>query len=154
MLLHIYEMASTVFLPNPRLSDEMKVLKEPQLERLRLWYELRQRFLGEPMPESFAPEVESISMLKLKKYLIYTHRYLGVAFCVMFAVWFVSGVVMVYNRMPRLSAEERLMRLPVLDFSRATILPEQAFQLAGASGAPEKTRLTMFDDRPVYRFLS
>jgi hypothetical protein len=42
-------------------------------------------------------------MLKLKKYLIYTHRYLGLAFCVMFALWFVSGVVMMYKRMPRLS---------------------------------------------------
>ena len=51
------EQMTTVFLPNPRLSDEMKVLKEPQWERLRLWYELRQRFLGEPMPDSFAPEV-------------------------------------------------------------------------------------------------
>jgi uncharacterized membrane protein len=39
-------------------------------------------------------------MLKLKKYLIYTHRYLGLAFCVMFALWFVSGVVMMYKRMP------------------------------------------------------
>lgn len=50
------EQMTTVFLPNPRLSDEMKVLKEPQWERLRLWYELRHRFLGEPIPESFVPE--------------------------------------------------------------------------------------------------
>ncbi|MCI0416038.1 hypothetical protein L0222_24960 [bacterium] len=45
----------TVFLPNPKLSDEMKVLKEPQWERLSLWYEMKNKFLGEPMPESFAP---------------------------------------------------------------------------------------------------
>ena len=32
-------------------------------------------------------------MQKLKKYLICTHRHLGMAFCVMFALWFVSGVV-------------------------------------------------------------
>jgi len=50
------EQMTTVFLPNPRLSDEMKVLKEPQWERLRLWFELRHRFLGEPIPESFTPE--------------------------------------------------------------------------------------------------
>jgi hypothetical protein len=49
------EQMTTVFLPNPRLSDEMKVLKEPQWERLRLWFELRHRFLGEPVPESFIP---------------------------------------------------------------------------------------------------
>ncbi len=50
------EQMTTVFLPNPRLSDELKVLKEPQWERLRLWFELRNRFLGEPLPESFTPE--------------------------------------------------------------------------------------------------
>jgi hypothetical protein len=40
----------------PSLSDEMKVLKEPQWDRLRLWFELRNRFFGEPIPEPFAPE--------------------------------------------------------------------------------------------------
>lgn len=49
------EQMTTVFLPNPKLSDDMKVLKQPAWERLRLWYELRNQFLGEPMPESFAP---------------------------------------------------------------------------------------------------
>jgi hypothetical protein len=93
-------------------------------------------------------------MPKLKKYLIYTHRYLGMAFCVMFALWFVSGVVMMYKRMPRLSAEERLAGLPALDFSRAELTPGQARHIAGFSDAPEKVRLGMFNGRPVYRFLS
>ncbi|MGH8769918.1 MAG: DUF7676 family protein, partial [Burkholderiales bacterium] len=39
------EQMMTVFLPSPFLSDELKVLKEPQWERLRLWYELRRTFL-------------------------------------------------------------------------------------------------------------
>jgi hypothetical protein len=93
-------------------------------------------------------------MLKLKKYLIYTHRYLGSVFCVMFALWFVSGVVMMYKRMPRLPAEERLARLPALDFSRATLTPDQAYQRTGWGEAPSKVRLGMFNGRPVYRFLS
>ncbi|MGH8548845.1 MAG: DUF7676 family protein [Methylococcales bacterium] len=45
---------TTVFLPNPYLSDDLKMLKEPRWERLRLWRELRQLFLGEPMPADFA----------------------------------------------------------------------------------------------------
>jgi hypothetical protein len=49
------EQMTTIFLPNPRLSDDQKVLKEPQWGRLRLWFELRNRFLGEPIPESFEP---------------------------------------------------------------------------------------------------
>jgi len=86
--------------------------------------------------------------------LIYTHRYLGLAFCLMFALWFGSGIVMMYKRMPRLSAEEQLMHLPVLDFSRAALMPEQAYQHTGWSKAPDKVRLGMFDGRPVYRFLT
>ncbi|MGH9891011.1 MAG: DUF7676 family protein, partial [bacterium] len=47
------EQMTTVFLPNPFLSEELKVLHQPRWERLRLWYELRQRFLGEPIPTDF-----------------------------------------------------------------------------------------------------
>jgi len=46
---------TTVFLPNPFLSDEQKILREPQWERLRLWYELREKYLGEPMPGACKP---------------------------------------------------------------------------------------------------
>jgi hypothetical protein len=48
------EQMTTVFLPNPYLSDDLKVLKDPRWERLRLWYELRHTFLGEPMPEDMS----------------------------------------------------------------------------------------------------
>jgi hypothetical protein len=44
-----------VFLPNPFLSDAQKILPEPQWERLRLWHELREKYLGEPMPADFKP---------------------------------------------------------------------------------------------------
>jgi len=50
------EQMTTVFLPNPRLSDEFKLLKTPNWERLRLWYELRQQFLGEQPPVDIAKE--------------------------------------------------------------------------------------------------
>lgn len=49
------EQMATVFLPNPFLSDEQKILREPQWERLHLWYELRARYLGEPMPADYKP---------------------------------------------------------------------------------------------------
>jgi hypothetical protein len=48
------EQMTTVFLPSPFLSEELKVLKEPRWERLRLWYELRETFLGEPMPQDLS----------------------------------------------------------------------------------------------------
>ena len=45
--------------------------------------------------------------------IIYTHRWLGICGGVVFLMWFASGIVMMYARMPRLAPEERLMRLPV-----------------------------------------
>jgi hypothetical protein len=48
------EQMTTVFLPNPRLSDEMKLLKEPNWDRLKLWYELRRQFLNEQPPANIA----------------------------------------------------------------------------------------------------
>jgi hypothetical protein len=49
------EQMTTVFLPNPFLSDAQQILPEPQWERLRLWYELRAKYLGEPMPADCKP---------------------------------------------------------------------------------------------------
>jgi hypothetical protein len=48
------EQMTTVFLPNPRLTDQFKPLKIPNWERLRLWYELRRQFLGEQPPADIA----------------------------------------------------------------------------------------------------
>jgi len=49
------EQMVTVFLPNPFLSDAQKILREPQWDRLHLWYELRAKYLGEPMPVAYKP---------------------------------------------------------------------------------------------------
>ena len=36
--------------------------------------------------------------------LIFVHRYLGVAFCLVFVIWFASGIVMVYKRLSEYSS--------------------------------------------------
>lgn len=56
-----------------------------------------------------------------RRVLIYTHRWLGIAGGLVFLVWFASGIVMMYARMPRLTAEERLLRLAPLDLSRLRV---------------------------------
>lgn len=84
-----------------------------------------------------------------RRWLIYTHRWLGIVGGLVFFVWFVSGVVMMYERMPRLTAEERLARLTPLDPALIRLPAEAA---AGAAGvAPERVRVGMLGDRPVYR---
>jgi hypothetical protein len=47
------EQMTTVFLPNPRISDEHQLLKTPDWSRLEAYYRLRSQFLGEAMPHDF-----------------------------------------------------------------------------------------------------
>lgn len=84
--------------------------------------------------------------------LIFVHRYVGLAFCLIFVIWFASGIVMVYKRMPEYSAEERLARLPALDAAGFRITPAQALEAAGFGEPPRRVLLTSFQGRPVYRF--
>lgn len=90
-------------------------------------------------------------LLDWRRLLIYTHRWLGIAGGVVFVAWFVSGIVMMYERIPRLTAEERLARLPPLDLAAVKVAPADAAARAGIT--PERMRVAMLDDRPVYRFL-
>ena len=49
-----------------------------------------------------------------KRWLYLVHRWLGVLLCAFFAMWFVSGVVMMYVGYPKLTQAERLAHLPPL----------------------------------------
>lgn len=84
-----------------------------------------------------------------RRWLIYTHRWLGIVGGLVFIMWFVSGVVMMYERMPRLTAEERLARLTPLAPALIRISAEAAARGAGLT--PDRVRVGMLGDRPVYR---
>ena len=84
-----------------------------------------------------------------RKILIYTHRWLGIVFGLIFIMWFVSGIAMLYWQMPRLTAEERLMRMSILDLSSVGVSAAQA--AASAHISPSRVRIAMLDDRPIYR---
>lgn len=81
--------------------------------------------------------------------LIFFHRWLGILVGLMFILWTVSGVILMYSGIPHLSAGERLARMPVLDLSSAKVSPAEA--LAKVGGTPFRLRISMHDDRPVYR---
>lgn len=85
-----------------------------------------------------------------KRPVIYVHRWLGIAGCLLFITWFISGVVMMYARMPALGAAERVRRLATIPLSDVTVSPADAARSTGMS--PRAVRLTMRGGRPVYRF--
>jgi hypothetical protein len=81
---------------------------------------------------------------------ILTHRYVGIATCVLFVMWFASGVVMMYVGFPQLTAAERFKGLAPLDLRTAHLLPAQALAAAGVDGWPRELRLEMVLGRPAY----
>jgi len=46
------EQMTTIFLPNPNLTDDMQYIKTPDWSRLSLYYRLREQFLKEALPEN------------------------------------------------------------------------------------------------------
>jgi len=88
----------------------------------------------------------------LKRSIIFVHRWLGVGLCVLFGVWFASGIGMMYWDFPVVSAADRLDRSPPLDASTVRLAPEQALAGIDADRVPAGIRLNTFDGRPVYRF--
>ena len=103
--------------------------------------------------------------IRLKHWLVVTHRWLGVAMCLLFALWFATGIIMMYVEYPELTEAERLAERPALALERVAITPDVAIAAAesamagSAATAPEasapesaveRLTLTMLGDRPVY----
>ena len=82
--------------------------------------------------------------------LILAHRYVGIATCGLFVMWFGSGVVMMYVGFPQLTAVERFKGLAPLDLRSAHVLPWQALAVMGAEGWPRELRIEMVLGRPAY----
>ncbi|MEO8098120.1 MAG: PepSY domain-containing protein [Acidobacteriota bacterium] len=90
--------------------------------------------------------------MAIKKLAIVCHRWMGVAFCVLFMWWFVSGIFMMYWGFPEVSAGDRLQRLPVLRAAEVKLSPGEAAKAAGMDTPPSAVRLASFDGRPAYFF--
>jgi len=94
-------------------------------------------------------------MTFLRRWLILSHRYLGIALSLVFVVWFASGIVMIYaGGMPRLTPQLRLERLPALDLSRVRLAPTDAAEQATLGRIPDRVAVLTIMDRPAYRFPS
>ena len=90
----------------------------------------------------------------LKRSAIFVHRWLGVAVCLFFLVWFPSGIGMMYWDFPGVTAEDRIERAAPLNPSSIELSPVEALARLGPFPSPTQVRITMFDGRPVYRFVA
>ena len=91
-------------------------------------------------------------MAQIRKWLILSHRYLGLALGLLFVVWFASGIGMIYaSGMPSLTEELRLERLEPLDLESVRVMPVEAAERAGLGDSLVSVTLLMVMDRPAYR---
>ena len=83
------------------------------------------------------------------KALVLLHRWLGVGFCLLFAMWFASGIVMHFVPFPALTEAARFAGLPPIDVSRVRHGPDEAVVASHIEDA-RRVRLIQRTDGPVY----
>ena len=89
----------------------------------------------------------------MKRSLYLWHRYLGIGLSLLFALWFVSGVVMLYARFPILTPEDRFPLLSQFQPNQFVLTPQEALDRAAIEGNPRRVRLGVLLDRPTYYIL-
>ncbi len=90
--------------------------------------------------------------VKVRKLLILLHRWLGLGFCLLFLMWFLSGAVLAYWDYPTVTDRDRLTHAEPIDASRIRFTADQAYASLNLDGPPASTILLMFDGRPAFRF--
>lgn len=86
----------------------------------------------------------------MKRYLYLTHRWLGILLCLFMALWFLSGVVMMYVGYPKLTPQEHLQNLPVLDSTSCCLPLADALPALPSGSAIRAVRLTSIAGAPAY----
>ena len=87
---------------------------------------------------------------RLRRGIIVTHRWLGIALGLLFAAWFASGVVLYYVPYPKLTPEERLGAMAPIDWRGCCVAPAPVLEAMGLDQV-SGLRLGMLEGRPVYR---
>src|SRR3954470_9135850 len=81
--------------------------------------------------------------------IVLLHRWLGIAFCLLFAMWFATGIVMHFMPFPSLTEAERIAGLLPLNRGQALIAVNEAVIASGITDAT-RVRLVQRSDGPVY----
>lgn len=87
-----------------------------------------------------------------RRWVVLTHRYLGIVLCVLVLSWFLSGIAMIYARgMPQLQRMTRLEHMPPLNPALIHISAPDAAVRAGVQ-QPDEVKLLTIMGRPAYQF--
>lgn len=81
--------------------------------------------------------------------IVLSHRWLGIAFCLLFAMWFASGIVMHFVPFPSLTEAERFAGLAPVEGIQPIIAVADAVASSGITDAA-RVRLIRRSDGPVY----
>jgi uncharacterized iron-regulated membrane protein len=81
-----------------------------------------------------------------KRWLYIVHRWIGIVSCLFFAMWFFSGLVMIYIPYPSLSQAETLAGATPIDWRQVRLMPSP-----GPDGPPLSLELEMRDGIAVWR---
>lgn len=88
----------------------------------------------------------------VKRWLYIFHRWTGIVLCLFFAIWFLSGLVMLYVSFPSFRAAERVATAAPIDWGQVHVGPDQALARLKEPQFPAEMRLGMTGGEPVYRF--
>jgi uncharacterized iron-regulated membrane protein len=81
-----------------------------------------------------------------RRWLYLIHRWVGIVSCLLFAMWFASGLVMIYVPYPSLSLFERVAGQESIDWARVDVPPPISLK-----GTPRSLDLEMRNGHPVWR---
>ncbi|MGY4476925.1 PepSY domain-containing protein [Bradyrhizobium sp. USDA 3364] len=88
-------------------------------------------------------------VVRLQRFLVLIHRWLSIPLCLLFAMWFASGIVMHFVPFPVLTETERFAGLPAIDVSVIKHSPAEAVAASLLKGVT-RVRLWQRSDGPVY----
>ncbi len=106
---------------------------------------------GGRCPTSLRQPLPRRAWRRAMRWTILIHRWLGVAACLLFFIWFVSGLVLVYVLPPRLTAAELNAGLSPLALEEVRVGPQAALAAAGGDVFPRELRLEQSPSGPLYR---
>lgn len=88
---------------------------------------------------------------RAKRLMYLIHRYTGVTACVFMALWFVSGIVMLFIGYPKLTPWERLGALPALAPTACCITTDKALSYSKDASQVRNITLTTIAGTPTFR---